>query len=195
MKRSIPAANAVAYDSTHAFQTRVGKSGCPSTRKALLPVPPLVGPDNGGVVNRNGDEAVRPSEACASTQSRYVVLDVSPLTTAEWSTDGAPAAVHKLRESSPYATCDVTGSLVRHAIVAANGDSDVGCTSLISICVVETVGVEVVGVGVVGSVDIVGSTVTVFGLCFARGGFAAVGCTVRPGCDFTRACRVTRTCM
>ena len=50
---------------------------------------------------------------------------------------------------SPYEMRELTGSLVRHAIVALNGDSETVCTSEISIGVVETGGAGVVGVGAV----------------------------------------------
>ena len=56
-----------------------------------------------------------------------------PLTTAVWSREGVSAADHSVRESRPYATCELTASVVLHAIVALNELSDTVWTSRISI--------------------------------------------------------------
>ena len=54
-----------------------------------------------------------------------------------------------MRESSPYATCELTASLVVHAIVALNGLSETVCTSAISIGGAATVG----GSGAISGAD------------------------------------------
>ena len=82
------------------------------------------------------------------------MLYESPVRTATCSLDGASQAVQSVSASSPYATCPLTGSLVRNAIVAPNGDRDVVWTSEITIGVVLTAGAGVVLTAGAGVVDV-----------------------------------------
>src|SRR5690348_11412050 len=149
-----------------------GKYGWLSTRNEPPATPPVKVAGSPGVVNRNGADAVRPSIAVASTQSRYVMLNASPFTTAVCSVEGESAADHSVGVSSPYATCELTASLVCQAIVALNGLSDSVCTSLISIGCVATA---------VGSGVVEGAAVPVFepcGFSAKSRGFASNGTTL-----------------
>src|SRR5262249_49490190 len=172
MKRSMPAVRSGAYDPGHAAQTMNGKYGWLSTRNEPPATPPVKVAGRPGVVSRNGADAVRPSIAVASTQSRYVALNARPFTTAVCSVEGGSAADQSVGVSSPYATCDVTASLVCQAIVALKGLSDSVCTSLIWIGCAATA---------VGSGVVVGAAWPAFGPCgFSANvrGFASNGTTL-----------------
>ena len=112
------------------------------------------------------------------------MLYESPVTTATCSLDGESQAVQSVSSSSPYATCPLTGSLVRNAIVAPNGDRDVVWTSEITIGVVLTAGAGVVdvsiGVVVVASNVVVSNVVAVSASAAKLRGVASNVTTLAP---------------
>src|SRR5690349_21523250 len=145
MKRSIPTDISFGSWSGHAFQTIVGKVGCPLISNAPFPVDAETVPVSSGVVRRNGSVAVRPSDARAVTQMFHELAAARLERVASCSTAASPSTVQSVGVPKPYAIRDATGSLVRHAIVAEDAVSAVVWTSEIVIGVVETAVVVVAG--------------------------------------------------
>jgi hypothetical protein len=67
MKKSMPTDRLPATASGHWFHTSLGKEGCPSSSTAPSPVETRTGPNSAGVVSRNCETELRPSEVVAVT--------------------------------------------------------------------------------------------------------------------------------